>query len=130
MKINFIQSVSGILLIGLLSCQDNNNKTSQDSDVNTSNQKSMYVVDTLEIHQHFVVNTEKAQLFSLPDTNEKINDFLLKDDFTEASKTCGEFVFISHKGNRDTAVSAWILRNTLVLAQITPPVIAPEDSLK
>lgn len=130
MKINFIQFVSGILIIGLLSCQDNNNKTGQDSDVNTSNPTNKYIIDTLEIHQHFVVNAGKAQLFSLPDTNTKINDFLLKDDLTEASKTCGEFVFVNHKGNRDTSVSAWILRNTLVLAQITPPVIAPEDSLK
>jgi hypothetical protein len=129
MIIKFLLSVLGISFIGLLSCQGNNKKAVHISAPDTTHQKSKYVIDTLDIHQYFVINNTKSQLFALPDTNAKLNDFLIKDDFTEASKISGDFIFISHKGDRDTTISAWVLKNTLEPVQMTAPVIIPDDSL-
>lgn len=89
-----------------------------------------FKIDTLEYPDHFTVSADSTHFFTYPDSNSQRNDLVSKDQFVEVSMLSGDFMYISYKGDNDTAISGWVLKKALKKALITPPVISGEDSTR
>ena len=93
-------------------------------------QKNSYKIDTLEYPDYYTVYADGSMFFAFPDTAYKMAAQVPNAQFVEASMLSGNFVYISYKGDSDTAISGWVLKHTLKKALITPPVIAADDSAR